>query len=128
MDRQQIINKLEGAGFANEISTAGVADLLLDMKQEDFHNMQSNYSAMMYIISEQQALIGTLLQELLKTGALSEGALEKITGVYGKDDVLGPMYSELYKRFAWYYIRVSEALNSNAEKQPDPWSPGEKVK
>jgi hypothetical protein len=128
MERQQIINRLESTGFGNEISTAGIADLLLDMKQEDFHNMQSNYSAMMYIISEQQALIGTLLQELLKTGALSEGALEKITDVYGKDDVLGPMYSDLYKRFAWYFIRVSEALADKAKQQPDAWVPGEKVK
>ena len=128
MEREHIVDRLEATGFGNQITATGLADVLLDLKQEDFHNMQSNYSAMMYIISEQQALIGTLLQELLKTGALSEGALEKITGVYGKDDVLGPMYSELYKRFAWYFIRVSEALNDKQKQQPDPWSPGEKVK
>lgn len=128
MEKQEIIDRLETAGIGNRSVSMEIADLLSDIRRVDFHNMQSNYSAMMYIVAEQQALIGILLQELLKTGALNENSLEKITGAYGKEDVLGPMYSELYKRFAWYFIRVSEALSDKNKQQPDSWEPGEKAK
>lgn len=128
MERHEIIDRLEAETFGGYIPPSAIADILLDMRKVDFHNMQSNYSAMMYIIAEQQALIGTLLQELIKSGVLTDRSLENITGVYGKDDILSPMYSDLYKRFAWYFIRVHEALANKNEKQPDPWSPGEKVK
>ena len=125
MKKQEIIDRLEAEDF---MSPATIADVLLETRKIDFHNMQANYSAMMYIIAEQQALIGTLLQELIKTNALNETSLEKITGVYGKEEILNPMYSDLYKRFAWYFIRVSEALEDAKKTQPDSWAPGEKVK
>lgn len=128
MEKHQIVDRLEAAAIGNRVTADAIAEVLIELKASEFHNMQSNYSAMMYIIAEQQALIGTLLQELIKTGALNEASLEKITGVYGKEEILSPMYSDLYKRFAWYFIRVSEALNDKNKQQPDPWSPGEKVK
>lgn len=126
MDKEQIVDKLEAAGLGNHVTADAIAEVLIALKAAEFHNMQANYSSMMYIISEQQALIGTLLQELVKIGALNEAAVEKITGIYGKDEVLQPIYSDLYKRFAWYFIRVSEALEDKRKQQPDPYIPGKK--
>ncbi len=81
----------------------------------DFKIMQANFSSLLYVLTEQQAIIGKLLQELLEGGTINAHQLEKITNIYGDGKVLGPVYQDLYKRFAWYFLRTKEAL----EKAPD---------
>lgn len=83
-----------------------------------WRNMQCNYSALLYIVTEQQALIGKLLEELLKSQVLDTVQLERITGVYGNGEVLNPAYEELYKRYAGYYLRVREVLEEQ-DKGPN---------
>ncbi len=81
----------------------------------DFKVMQANFSSLLYVLTEQQALIGKLLQELLGNGAINAQQLENITDIYGDGNVLRPVYSDLYKRFAWYFLRTKETLEE-AEK------------
>lgn len=89
---------------------------------EDFlswQNMQANFSALMYILTEQQALIGKLLEELLKGGHLDSVQLENITKVYGDGELLNPIYLDLHKRYAVYFTRVKELL-ANPELLTNP--------
>ena len=85
----------------------------------DWRNLQANYSAMMTILAEKQALIGTLLGELGRTGALSDAQMAKITDVYGNAPVLDPIYDDLYKRFANYFVRVKQILENPELYQPE---------
>jgi hypothetical protein len=82
-----------------------------DEKQE-FNNtiMQANFSALLYVLTEQQALIGRLFMALVDSGQLTSQQLEKITDIYGDGDVLSPVYSDLYKRFAYYYLKTKAVL------------------
>lgn len=101
-----------------------------EQKERDltsWENMQANYSAMMYIITEQQALIGKLLEELLKVGALNTNQLEKITGVYGNPEILNPVYNDLYARFASYFVKVKDVLANPEQYQPQTPFPEEEV-
>jgi hypothetical protein len=93
-------------------------------------DIQCNYSAMMYVLTEQQALIGVLLEQLVRAGVLDSVQLEKITGIYGNIEVLNPVYSDLYKRFANYYLSVRTIMENSQEdvsgSAPDTPFPGEK--
>lgn len=89
---------------------------------EDFlswQNMQANFSALMYILTEQQALIGKLLEELLKGGQIDSVQLENITKVYGDGDLLNPIYLDLHKRYAVYFARLKDLL-ANPELLANP--------
>lgn len=80
---------------------------------EDFlswQNLQANFSALMYLLTEQQALFGRLLEELLKGGQLDSVQLEKITQVYGDGEVLNSVYLDLHKRYSTYFSRVKDIL------------------
>lgn len=89
-------------------------------------NMQANYSALMYVMTEQQALIGKLLEELIRGGMLNNTQLQRITDVYGNAAVLNPAYADLYKRYAAYFIRVRATLDEEkSEKVPTTPFPGE---
>ncbi len=84
-----------------------------------WQNIQANYSAMMYILTEQQALIGSLLDTLLANGAVNAAQITKITSIYGNPEVLNPMYNELYKRFTHYFTRIRHVLDNPEEYQPE---------
>ncbi len=73
--------------------------------------MQANFSAILYLMTEQQALIGRLLQVLLNTGLVSEGGLDKITDITDDPEGLMPTYTQLYNRFATYYLRTKKLLD-----------------
>lgn len=88
---------------------------------EDFlswQNLQANFSALMYILTEQQALIGKLLEELLKGGQLDSVQLENITRVYGDGELLNPIYLDLHKRYSVYFARVKEILANPSLNAP----------
>lgn len=87
-----------------------------------WQNIQANYSAMMYILTEQQALIAQLLEELLRVGVVDDASLTRITGVYGNVEKLNPVYDDLYKRFANYFLRVKHVLeNPDGASPPSPF-------
>lgn len=90
-----------------------------------WQNIQANYSAMMYILSEQQALIAELLEHLLSVGVLDEVGLTRVTGVYGNQEKLNPVYDDLYKRFANYFLKVKHVLQNPDTYQPQSPFPEE---
>lgn len=73
--------------------------------------MQANFSALLYLLTEQQALIGKLLQALLDSGALNSRQLENITDLNSEEGGLIPTYTQLYNRFAHYYLRTKQVLD-----------------
>lgn len=76
--------------------------------------IQANFSAMLYLLTEQQAMLGKLLQALLDVGALRSHQLDKITDTAEGENGLVPTYNQLYDRFAEYYVRTKAFLD-NAE-------------
>jgi hypothetical protein len=121
--REEIVEKLVTAGIGNEITAIAVANLVLEEGGKDFLDMQCNFSALMYIITEQQAIIGKLLEELIQAQVLNGSSLERVTDIYGNRDTLEPVYSDLYKRFAWYFIQIKEALQEKNQNSPESWNP-----
>ena len=72
--------------------------------------MQANFSAILYLITEQQALIGQLLQALLESQVIDSRQLSEITDLTGGEEGLIPTYTVLYNRFATYYLRTKAVL------------------
>ena len=93
-----------------------------DLQEEDslsWKNMQANYSALMYVMTEQQALIGKLLEELVRGGVINGTQLERVTNIYGNAEILNPAYADLYKRYANYFLRVRDVIDKrDAAKSP----------
>lgn len=79
----------------------------------DQKTMQANFSAILYLLTEQQALIGKLLQTLLESGVINGRQLDKVTDIAGGEDGLIPTYTQLYNRFATYYLRTKQVLDEN---------------
>jgi hypothetical protein len=80
--------------------------------------MQANFSALLYLITEQQALLGRLLQVMLDNGDINFRQLEKITDIAGGDEGLVPVYSLLYARFAHYFLKTKQALEEQGISLP----------
>lgn len=79
--------------------------------------MQANFSALLYVLSEQQALIGRLFKELLEGGQLTGKQLENITDLRGNSETLTSVYTDLYKRFAYYYLKIKDIMESGVGPQ-----------
>ena len=97
-------------------------EILTETEKMSWSNMQANYSAFMYVMTEQQALIGKLLEELLRAGVIDSVRLERITNVYGNAEILNPAYADLYKRYATYFVRVKEVIE-DTENNKEPVTP-----
>ena len=84
--------------------------------------MQANFSAILYLLSEQQSLIGRLLQTLLESNLINVQQLSQITDIDEGEEGLTPMYTQMYKRFAAYYLRTKGLLDQQkilAETEED---------
>lgn len=120
VEKWQLISaKLMDSGVDNESTADGIAKAIAESVSSSFRDMQCNYTAMMYLITEQHALIGTLLQELIENGHLRASSLEKVTSVYGDREILAPVYTDLYRRFIWYFERTKETLANEDNKEGD---------
>ena len=84
---------------------------IIEKEEENKIVMQANFSAVLYLITEQQALIGRLLQQLMDTGTLNSQQLTKVTDITDGDEGLIPTYTQLYDRFATYYLRTKALLD-----------------
>jgi len=89
--------------------------------------MQANFSALLYLITEQQAILGRLLQVMLDNGDINSRQLEKITDITEGDEGLVPVYSLLYNRFARYYLKTKKILEAQGFTFPKPEVPEEKT-
>ena len=72
--------------------------------------MQSNFSSILYLLSEQQSMIGKLFQALLDSGVIDSRQLSDITDTSDGEDDLLRTYTQLYNRFANYYLRTKQLL------------------
>ena len=81
--------------------------------------MQANFSAVLYLLTEQQALMGRLLQVLLDNGDMNSHQLEKITDITGGAEGLVPVYSLLYNRFARYFLKTKKLLEEQGISFPE---------
>lgn len=126
LNRDEIVEKLKEAGFGkypDEEQTRVLADLFTTTGPSNFLDMQCNFSALMYILTEQQAIIGRLLEELIQVKALNSSSLERVTNIYGNEEALAPVYGDLYKRFVWYYLQIKEAITEENLKKTGAWNP-----
>lgn len=93
------------------------------LEEKFFRNVQCNMTAVMYLVTEQQAIIGRLLQELTARGVLTSNGLEHVTDIYGNEELLRPIYDDLFKRYVFYfkntfdYIKEKDGLNG--PKKPE---------
>ncbi len=94
-----------------------VTDKMKDDEQFDKITMQANFSAILYLLTEQQAVIGRLLQVLLEQGTLTPQQIAKLTDISSGDEGLTPTYTQLYNRFAGYYLSTKEVLDAEELKE-----------
>jgi hypothetical protein len=78
--------------------------------QIDDKIITANFSALLYLMTEQQVLIGKLLQALLDSNTLDSCQLTQVTDIHSGPDGLIPAYTELYNRFATYYLHTKKIL------------------
>ncbi len=88
-----------------------IAKAIVEWDLEHRATMQANFSAILYLLSEQQALVGRLLQILLESNVIGVQQLAKITDIAEGEEGLTPMYTQMYKRFANYYLRTKGLLD-----------------
>jgi hypothetical protein len=116
----ELASRLASKLNRNSSAATAILEALFQVQEEAdarrLRDLQCNYSALMYLLTEQQALIGKLLEELLRAGVITEPLLEKITSVYGDPQVLDPMYQGLYRRFASYFTRIWQTLALEANQ------------
>ena len=89
----------------------------------DSKTIQANFSAILYVITEQQALIGKLMEHLAMTGVIDSRQITEITDIHGNLDILSPVYEQIYKRFVEYFIQTKFFLDGkeleDAQKEQD---------
>jgi hypothetical protein len=89
---------------------------IVPVERKDF---QANMSALLYLLTEQQALLGRLLQELIRVGALNNEGLSRITELETDPEGKKTLYAELYTRYAGHvtvYRRIIEELEDDKTK------------
>jgi hypothetical protein len=94
---------------------------IVDIPEADVFDkaaMQANFSAVLYLLTEQQALAGRLLSALLEQGTLTSHQIAKITDITDGEEGLIPTYTQLYNRFATYYLRTKAILDDAGMPQP----------
>ncbi len=80
--------------------------------------LHANFSALLYVASEQQAMIGLLLKALVNNNLISIQQLEEITDIHGNEELLTPVYENIYKTFAEYFLQSKTILEA-AERRDD---------
>ena len=78
-------------------------------------DFQYNMSAALYLITEQQAMIGRLMEELARVGALNTDALVRITNRDADLETLNQIYVDLHKRYASYVLLSKNYLDKKDE-------------
>lgn len=79
-------------------------------KEVNWEDFTFNMSAALYLISEQQAVIGKLLEELVRVGALNTESLCRITENPSDLESLKSIYEELYDRYSKYVISYKNLM------------------
>lgn len=67
-------------------------------------SLQSNFSSLLCIAAEQQAMIGKLLGVLVENGLMNLGQLTQITDIDATEDGISPIYKKLHDRYCSYYM------------------------
>ena len=73
--------------------------------------LEANFSAVLSVLAEQETLIAVLLSIMAGKGILKSSELTKITDTYINHESLPPVYSNIYKRYAYHFIQAKRALD-----------------
>ena len=83
------------------------------LSEAAWFDVQCNLSAMVYLITEQQALIGKLLEELVRVGAIKAPGLERITDIKADHQDFNLTYKDVHRRFSNYFYAVHKIMSEN---------------
>ena len=72
--------------------------------------VQANFSAILSVMTEQEALVAELLSILVEKGILKSADLTKITNVFFDYETLPAIYKDIYKRYAYHFLQAKKAL------------------
>jgi hypothetical protein len=72
--------------------------------------VQANFSAILSVITEQEALIAELIAILVGKGILKSLELTKITDVFLCHETLPLIYRDIYKRYSIHFLQAKQAL------------------
>ncbi len=75
----------------------------------------SKLSALLFVISEQNALIGKLIDILIENDNLSIAQLVEVTDIPGNAELLMPIYQQLHKGYMNYYTAAYNELEKRQE-------------
>jgi len=78
----------------------------------EIEDIQANFSALLYLVTEQQATMAFLLQELLDGGRLDLAQITRITDRELQQESITKLYSQIYKKFCYYFLRTKEILEN----------------
>lgn len=82
-------------------------------------DLQANISALLYLLTEQQVMIGRLLQELERVGALNLDGLNRITETCSDPETRTSIYTEIYNRYAGYTLVCRRIIDGMDEDKDD---------
>ncbi len=72
--------------------------------------VQANFSAILSVMTEQEALVAELLSILVGKGILKSTDLTKITNVFFDYETLPSIYKDVYRRYAYHFLQAKKAL------------------
>ena len=72
--------------------------------------VQANFSAILSVMTEQEALIAELLGVLVDKGILSSIELTKVTDVHLNHKTLPAIYRDIYKRYAHHFFQAKKTI------------------
>jgi hypothetical protein len=83
----------------------------------DLREVRSNLSAMLYLMTEQQAVISELLSTLLEAGILSHEGLVRVSSARKNKELTEAVYTDLHKDFVQYFLKTKWLLMTDAERE-----------
>jgi len=103
--------------FAEGVTPGAVApEGTASVTNVDMRELQSNLSALLYIITEQHALIAELLSTFLEKGLLSGDDLTRVSAARKDKELTSAVYQDLYTDFINYFLKTKWILMSDEER------------
>jgi hypothetical protein len=104
--------------FAEGVTPGAVAPTgTAPVTNVDMRELQSNLSALLYLITEQHALIAELLSTLLEKGVLDHDSLVRVTAARKDKELTSAVYKDLYTDFINYFLKTKWILMSDEERE-----------
>ena len=88
------------------------------LDEDQQRDWQASTSALLYLLTEQQAMIGRLLQELLQIGALDNEGLSRVTDTDATPETRISIYTSLYNRYVGYTQVCRKLIDDLQDNKP----------